>query len=489
MSHLYPPELLIRRFLAWAGVAAMAIAMALSVPSTKGHAIDWQLNQTATAQITFSDNVDLDPDAQAESAITPSASYSISGTGRGGRVLFSTSSRLRLSADSNDEELDVDQAIRLFGRAELWRDRFFLDGSVSSTQELISVSGRTTANNNNNSDQDTVTSISISPIYQERFGQWADSQLSYRHTEIFTSGNSSEDARADALQLTVSGGQRLKVFQPSFTAGWFRFDEDENGGNSDDIEQFSVQFSSTYQFTRKYGAIATVGYDNVTTPGSTRELGGFFWSAGVTMTPGPRTQLSLQVGRRYDSFGIVGSGSYQITPRLRLSLSATQDVGTGLQRAGTQVQRISVANQQGGLSGPNGLPPGFLRSDLDNGISINQIISFGVTGTYGRNTVNFGGTNERRDFDQGTENLRQLRLTVSRDFSRRVTGSVNMFYRYVDERTGADTHAVGGRATVNYRLGSRTTVFAGVSRTDRFSADATEEFTENTVFFGGSLRF
>jgi len=186
---------------------------------------------------------------------------------------------------------------------------------------------------------------------------------------------------------------------------------------------------------------------------------------------------------------MTGTASYQLSSNLVLRLNAAQDVGTSLQRAGTQVQRLSVTSQQGVLTNSNGLPAGFLRGDLSDGVSTNQTVGFGLVGTYGRNTISLGGTAERREFDTGTQNLRNVRLSVSRQLGRMTTATIGGFYRYVDDVRGADTHAFGSRATINYQIGSQASVFATVTRTDRVSEDRRDEFSENAVTLGGRITF
>ena len=178
-----------------------------------------------------------------------------------------------------------------------------------------------------------------------------------------------------------------------------------------------------------------------------------------------------------------------MTPSLLLRLSAAQDVGTGLQRAGTQIQQLSITSQQGVLTGANGLPAGFLRGGITDRISTDQTLDLALVGTYGRNTITFGSSIERREFDRGTQNLRNSRLVFTRQLGRQTSATAGAFYRYVDDIVGEDTHAVGARLSFNYQVGQRTTFFAAVSRTDRFSKNKADEFTENAVTIGGRLTF
>jgi uncharacterized protein (PEP-CTERM system associated) len=219
-------------------------------------------------------------------------------------------------------------------------------------------------------------------------------------------------------------------------------------------------------------------------------LSGFYWNLGVLATPSPRTQFDIRVGQRYDDFAVTGSLSHLITPNLVLRASATQDVGTALIRSSGGFQRLSITQLQGGLAGSNGLPSGFLRNNnLDDGLSTQQGFSVGLVGTYGRSTITVGSQYNNRSFDDGDDSTWTNRLAWSRQLSRVLSVDVSLAYRFVDERNQAETHTVGGRAGVSYQFSATGSVFADISRTDRFSSDPNREYTENAATVGGRLTF
>jgi uncharacterized protein (PEP-CTERM system associated) len=481
------PRLAVR----WAGPAATVLLLA-AVPLAASHAVDWQLNQSASARITFTDNVDLDPDDQAEEALVPSLTYTIAGTGQGGRVLFWTDSRITAQSSTEDNKIQIDQSIDALGRVEVVNDRLFLDASITSFQELLDSGSSVSSNpNSGRNQQSSVTSLSVSPIYQHRFGTWSDAQFSYQHSEIIASG-SRDDARSDSVRLTAAAGSRFTFWKPSFTAGYLNYVEDlaRPSNSKDDVEQVSVQLDNAFQMTRNFALLGTVGYDDVDAPSSSKDLSGPFWSVGASGTPGPRSQYTFQIGQRFGEVALTGNANYLVTPNLVLRLNATHDVGTALQRGSTQVQRLTVQTLSGGLATNNGLPAGFLRgNNLDDGLSTRQSIGFGLVGTYGRNSITFGSGFDITEFDDGTDRTSTTRLGWTRQLSRLTSLSLGGFYRYVDQRTRASTNAVGARADLSYSLGPTTSVFTGISRTDRFSSDPNEEFTENALTIGGRITF
>ena len=91
----------------------------IKTPQLLTHAIDWQLNQSASAQITATDNVGLDADSDPnkEATVIPSLSYSISGTGQGGRFLFATNSSVSARYRSDQGRVRLNPAIQSLARS------------------------------------------------------------------------------------------------------------------------------------------------------------------------------------------------------------------------------------------------------------------------------------------------------------------------------------------------------------------------------------
>lgn len=482
-----------KRIRNWAAGAAL-LAPALAAGASQ--AIDWQLSQSVSAAITYTDNIDLEPDRQAESGFIPSATYSIAGTGQGGRTLFATDARISVRGEPDDGvsnmEPELDQRITALGRFELVRDRFFVDGLFTSFQELIDANSGVSASQNSSSNStNSVTTFGISPVYQEKLGNWADTQLSYEHTEVLAEGDN-DDASFDRVRFSAVAGNRFNLWRPTFSTGWASYRERlANPNNSlDDVDIIFVELDNRIQVSRNYAILGLIGYNEIDAPSSNRDLSGVYWNIGVLATPTPRTQFDIRVGQRYDDFAVTGSLSHQLTPNLLLRANATQDVGTALVRSSGGFQRLSITQLQGGLAGANGLPSGFLRSNnLDDGISTQQGVGLAIVGTYGRSTITAGSQYNNRSFDDGDDATWTNRLAWSRQLSRQLTFDISVAYRFVDERNQAETHTVGGRAGVSYQLGPRSSVFADISRTDRFSSDPNREYVENAATVGGRLTF
>lgn len=454
--------------------------------------MDWQLNQSISAGLTFSDNVNLDPDNQKEEGVTPTATYTIVGTGQSGRALVATDARISLRGATNQFDADINQRINVLGRVELLSDRLFIDGLVDSKQVLIDSNSRVSTNPNSgrNSSQ-SVTTLAISPVYQEKLGNWADTQLGYEHREVWAGGNV-DDASFDAVNFIAASGSRFSRWKPTVATGWADYRETvaRPTNSKDDVEALYIELDNQFQISKNYALLGLVGYNEVDAPTSSRDLSGFYWNVGVLATPNPRTQLTLRIGQRFDEIGVTGNLSYMISPNLVFRANAVHDVGTSLVRSASGFQRLSVTTLQGGLTGGNGLPIGFVNNGaLDDGLSTQQSFGAGLVGTYGRSTFTVGSNFNNKTFDNGSDRTWVNRIGWSRQLNRLLTFDFSLAYRFVDSRVQADTQAVGGTVRLDYQLGANFSIFGILSHSDRFSDSPQLEYSENAATIGGRYTF
>lgn len=466
-------------------VAGLALLPATAV------AVEWDWQRSAGAQVTFSDNADLDPDGQEEEAAIFRTDIGTNLRGTGRRLTLAADTSLGLLRQTNRDSFDVDHRLRSLGSFELVPDRLGVDGSLFSTRELASSTARETGNTAG-SDLDsrvTVTSASISPYWQQRYGRWAQSLVRYRHTEVIAGGDSN-NSRNDGIELQLAAGDELQPWRPAVSAEWQNNNEEANAGlTENDLTRYSIAFTNQLGLSRRYALTASVGYDEVDAPSQNRDLSGISWSVGAIGRPGPRTSFEFSVGQRYNDLAINGSADYAVTPRLSLRLSASHSLASGLQQVVTDRNLITVDPDTGELITPSGTPAGFVGGDLDNELALRQDVQLSLVGDYGRNRILLGSLASRRDLDMGEEQTAQLRATFTRQLSPRMFASVGGFYRFTDAELNANQHTTNARLDLSYRLGPHTSVFGGYSYTQRQSADARLEYAEHAVTFGGRVNF
>ncbi|MCA8927752.1 MAG: TIGR03016 family PEP-CTERM system-associated outer membrane protein [Alphaproteobacteria bacterium] len=469
----------------------MAVSLLATAPAW---AVDWQFNPYVSEQLSVSNT-----------SGQGGGSGSDNGDGLAARTTVGTNTRatgrrLKLTADAalamvnrtDGRTVDLEQNLHGLSTLELVPNRFLVDANLSSTRELVSttspVSGAGAGTDNNN--RTSVTSVSISPYWQQRYGRWAQSLARYRHTEVIGSGGDSNDSRNDSVELQLVAGHKLQPWRPALTGEWTNIDERGSAGSTpNDLTRYSLAFSNQLGLSRRYSLTGSIGYDNVDAPTQTRDLSGISWSIGAIGRPGPRSSFDLSFGQRYGEWAVNGTASYALTSHLSMRLSAKQSLGTGLQDFVNDSNLVTVDPITGELVTPGGTPVGFLDRGIDNQISVSQSVETSLIGDYGRNRITVSSYVERRNFDVGNEDLVRVRGVVTRRLSPDLSATLASFYRYTKPTIEATSHTVNARFDLNYRLGRRTTVFAGYSYTTRRSSDTTLEYDEHVASVGGRISF
>ncbi|WP_119166842.1 porin family protein [Algihabitans albus] len=465
------------------GIATLFATTAVILPAATD-AAEYRLEQSVGTEVSVTDNIDLDPDGEKTAGVVNTLSYGTEFSAEGRRLNLSLLSDLAVESE-NAENLSLDQDVRAFGSMEVFEDFFFLEASASSTQTVID-SGSAVSGERGADDDDTasVHILEASPYIQQRFGRWADGEFRVRHTETRVTGEEDEDDTSNERDmqqtLTVTSGSVLNRLELELELDRQKTILLDRDGPGSDIEERLGSLTTNYAFTRFFTGIARFGYVDVD-DGGTRDLSGELWDVGFELT-GTRGSLLLTYGRRYNDDRIEAQLDYEITPRLRVfgSLDRTLDTSLG-----------SIANDRRGdpLEPTIGLSPSDLGEDLDEGASLVTSGELGLVGNYGRNSFGLTAGYTDREFETREENTLTLVANWSRSLSRDLSSSLIFDASQVDEDDEERERTFSGTARLSYSLAENARVFTGVSRTQRFSGQAEDEYTENTIFFGGSLGF
>jgi uncharacterized protein (PEP-CTERM system associated) len=471
------------------GAVGSAVALGLSI--SPALPVEWTTTYAASSSVSGTSNANLAPSGQEEAALTGRVSVSTFARARGNRLNFTTDSSLSLIRRTDRDRPTVDQSVHAVSTIELFSDKFFVDANFASTRELVSSTTPITGGDaaTDETGRVSITSLSVSPYWQQRYGRWAQSLVRYRHTEVIA-GSQANDSRNDAALFQLVGGQKLSPWRPSLVADWSNKDERSSGGRAAaDVMEYSVGFGNQFALSRLYSVSASVGYQKVDSAIDSRDLSGFVWSVGAIGRPGPRTSFDVSVGTRYGELAINGTVRHAITDRLTLRLEARQNYGTGAQRLVTDASLVTVNPTTGALETPAGLPVGFGDTGVDAALSIDQIFLASLVGVYGRNRVTITGSVEQRQFDVGTETIGLARGVVTRALGPRASVSVSGFYRTDDSVLGVVTDTINGRVDLSYQIGQHATVFGGYSYTQRFTDIATGDYSEHVGTIGGRVTF
>lgn len=309
-------------------------------------------------QITFSDNVDLSPDSNAQADGLASVVF------EGGllldRVNFSGYVNGRIEVGSyfdppvvngadQYEQFVVDQDITAAGTANFIDNFLYLDAALSARKEALDErSAFSTQSLAANDQQADSFSYSISPYVFSKLVNESTVEARYRYTDVTISDDDAvdgvqnflNDSRSHEVLAEYTSGKLLD--RVGFSLRAYGNQTKESGSDvlpEVDYAQTSVSGDLRYPLSRKLSVVGTVGYDDINTNGSgffdDDDLSGVFWKAGLLATPGRRTRAQLEVGTRFGGLLVEGNASYEYSSRLQFRADASRSFRTSGQ-AGAQ---------------------------------------------------------------------------------------------------------------------------------------------------------
>lgn len=471
--------------------AGIALAVGLAVDAVAG---EWTISPTLSLTEEYTDNVNSTTADTANDLIT-TATAGLAIDGQGARVQLSFDYGITEERHLNETDLDGRrQSLLTVGNVEVIKDYIFIDARASVSQETVSSGGSTTATGRNTADNQTqIVNYSIAPSFVHGNDGWADSELTYRLSETRTFSPAVGD-NATALQRSttheiISGlvsGRRFSVLQWrgearttfQYTGGEFRSRRDV------------TSVSGEYLWSSWLSPLATVGIEDVQDKGieDDDEVSGIYWSAGVRLQPGPRTQARIEYRDRFNTRSIDSDFSYDFSPRTRLSGSYSVDIQTQQQALNEALNNLVFDEDLGQLVDPvtqQPVNPNDLDSDLVDATFLTQRLNVGLNGTRGRSTFSMSLSHTRRevgaaDGDEGEDTTTTLSGNYGRQLRPRMSLSVDASASQNTPAAGSEQLTLRAGANLSYTFSPTLDGTISYSYLRRSSDDA-DTLQENTV--------
>lgn len=376
--------------------------------------------------------------------------------------LFADGSRLNLNLEVgaiHDYYLDTNglSGIRPTalgnGGVELWKDHFFIDGSVSLSETSTQTDGAQSALDRSLPTNRTQLLVyDIAPRFTASVGRMLEATLQYSHSEsIFSNpasgvsasqptprtpgqlGKQNRDQKTDDISLTLDTDKYFSRISSQLT---LEKSTEKSSGRTKQTDD-RIDLVNEYQINRQIALIARMGYeDNSSGTGginnSSLSNTGATGALGFRLKPGPRVELRTEYGRKYGKPNLSSDLTYKISSFYTLTASFEQSV------TNQNATRLNQLNQL--IVGPDGQlvdplsgfagDPAFSNFDLNNGAFRQDQFEMGLTGTFGRNTINFGADLSSRDAGQPNSKRDELgaSLNLSRRMQPRLTGNLGLDY-------------------------------------------------------------
>jgi len=462
--------------------SSIAVAVLANLYVLPLAAEEWEITPTLEIEETYTDNVDLVSKLENKTddfvtRITPGISVSGEGARASLNLTYSPSYLIFLDANEND---DFRQFLDANGNAELSEDLLFLDLGASINQQFLDRGGAITSNQDNvNDNRRTIQNYTISPYIRRELGTFATATLRYRasYTDTARPGTDVElnDILSDTYRHNASAlltsGQRFARFTWNTEASYEKLDR--RAGRADS-ETVTLRMFGTYVVNRMVSLVGSLGYESIDDGTLRRRPDGVIWDAGVTLTPGPRTTLTVRGGRRYGDDNWSSDFTYEISERTRITAGYTEEI--------TNSQSV-LLNEL--INNPDGQvvdPGGF--SLIGSGFKRKRVFA-GLNGERGRSRFSVNGFWEKRVPDSGTRTEENYGGSASfnHSFSRYLSGNVQGSYQNTQfsDALAREDDLYTGSVGLNYQLsqsisGGLTYIF-----TQRDSTDPFRELQENAV--------
>jgi uncharacterized protein (PEP-CTERM system associated) len=482
------------------GVTANEILTDNAAGTANGGAITTNANGTTTtsAQSKRGDLV---------TQVTPSISvFDVTRTHQAGLVY--TPSYQKYLDNSNLDRFD--NTLFTSGHTAVWDDRLKLDTTSSISRQIINQRGAITGSGlSNNVNQTTVQTYTVTPTYQQRFGDFAVGQLQY----LF--GYTSSDALAPTTQnqgsASLTSGTDFNNIQWIATIS----DSESNQGNQPNANQTVNnvtnpnqtgslsdrvgQLQLNYALNRAVTLLSSAGYEQIHSTDSITDTTGPIGSVGVGLT-GSKLNLQVNYNWRYGGHFISTQGTYNITEQLQAQLQYGESVTTQQNQligatalGGFSPTGTTINTRTGQIFDAAGNLIGGVNSGAGNVAIRDKTGQFIVTGNYDRNTWSATLIQDKQSTDTTNFNQNTVSLTgtYARDLTPDTRLNVNLGYLRIAQTapTSSTDNTYNASTGLSWSLGDDFTASATYAFLYRQSSIPGQSLNENSLTIGLQKNF
>ncbi|MEM9495615.1 MAG: hypothetical protein AAGA09_06390 [Pseudomonadota bacterium] len=507
-----------------------------------------------SARVGYTDNINLVRNELAEDEITASSVFSLGAIISKPRVTGIVLGDLDLSYLTEQDNFVVNQDIGLastFTGVDNW---LYLDVSGSTSRQLLGDNARFSRNLNAARQQrGNVHSYSVSPYVYHQMSDQSAVELRYRFSQVFIDdrdadanlfgGDLFNDSRTHEVSASYDTGALLERLR--FRTGVYGNETVEDGSaifGRFEYRQGTVFTEAQFALNRAFSLTGSVGYDEVETEDGAAqffdedELSGVYWRGGFRASPGRRTNVRIEYGRRFDDDFIDADIYYELSRRFVFTAGASRTFQTRAQQNNSlfqgvsrQVLEFADRLKEGGELSPRGVVQsanrfanGFADRRQTNGLGTTDSAFANLTGAFERTEVNLSGFYADTDFGFRDNLNYGAALNVNRRLTRRLTAYGDLTWRHTDTTVDAQTcisspqffginpndplfdpvtscaQIVANNGVTDTLIGSigasmrvydNVSVFAEFSHSERFSENDILEYTENSAVAGVTLEF
>lgn len=443
------------------------------------------LSPYAGAEVTLTDNLDLTPRGRTQSGAVLTEFIGAQLREANRHTNYALDATLNLDTTlGNGTDFGVRPDVLGTGRIELVEGHVYVDGRILSRRELISSQGRVGSTPTvGRNEQANATTVQVSPYLQGHIGPYADTELRYTNQANFVESEGTGNSMTNTVSWRTTSGRALPRVRLTALA---EYSDTRATTKEDNLERKTGIVSAEYALTRQVFLLGSAGYETFDSPTLTRDRNGPIWTVGLRYRPSPRAEIEFNVGRRYGGATYNGQASYKISSRWTASASYGESLESPQTRIGRPASRLTLDPATGEFIVTDPRDLGIQRS-----AAIVGTLRADLVGRYTVDDFRLAFTRETRRYDIGAdETILSTTAQWNRRLSERLTfGARAQYRRNTSEGTGGDSQTVIGGVNLNYTVYRNVNATVSLSRSQRFSSDPNDRYTENTILIGFLARF
>lgn len=259
----------------------------------------WTFSPTLDLRETWTDNVSLQPEAQAHSTFVHQITPGFRLRHRGPRLVFNGMYEYHYFAMPDKDIPGTDRNVRILradSKASLVEELLYLDATAGIQRQSVSPFAQVNANNLvASANQTEVKTYRISPYLVHRFGVTATSELRYVRDSVDAGRSGLGNTEGDTLSFRLNNGPIFKKLGWGLALSEQRIRDDVR--NDSTIQNANLNLR--YLLGRTVSMSGSIGYDNYDYQALGGANSGKAWNVGLGWTPTGRTSVQASIGRRY----------------------------------------------------------------------------------------------------------------------------------------------------------------------------------------------
>ncbi len=456
----------------------------------------------AGLSLSYSSNVDLNPEESAETALTIATRYFESLRINEARYNALLSANISFESDLiGPDSLNINQTIRGFGTATIIPDFLSVEANISSTRELRDQNAAVSANESSGRDNfRTVNSFEISPDFERlvSLGPYAFVSANYSERRNLLGGsdendsdetnNNDDNSNSRAGSVSINSGRHFSRLNFSQVFSYNITTRNQNQETGDLTQETTVIKSFISNYGYRVSPILDLNWSvglesNQSSDGNLFDTEGLTWDIGFTYRPLQEMTISFTRGNRFGGTTYNGSIFYRLSSYITLQGSVSDTLDTVVRTFNEGL--VGVDPFTGELIDiQSGLPLDFNDPNfgIQDEISRNRTISGTVSMFYRRNNLSLSTSIQRRKFEfQSNSSTRNLNVNYSRTVNNRTDFSAFSSYRVnkTDSPTIPQSTTLSGGLNYSYQRNSKFSVRLSASHSRRLSPLEEEKFKEN----------